>query len=82
MTMKLKPIIPVLVIAALTLSGTASAQAQDDPVPVTVKNFERAETDLYFDNIAKQGGFGKLFHYRTPTPIDKQDVVRMNRDTL
>ena len=82
--MKLKPIVQALLIAALTVSSTASAQAQaqDKPVPVTVKNFQRAETDLYFGTLVKQGGFGKLFHYRTPTPIDKQDVVRMNRDTL
>ena len=80
--MKLKQIIPAVLIAALTSSSTASAQAQDKPVPVTVKNFQRAESDLYFGNFVKQGGFGKLFHYRTPTPIDKQDVVRMNRDTL
>jgi para-nitrobenzyl esterase len=49
---------------------------------VTVKSFQRAESDQYFGNFVKQGGFGKLFNHRTPTPIDKQDVVRMNRDTL
>ncbi len=30
----------------------------------------------------KQGSFGKFFHLRQPTPIDKQGVIRMNRDTL
>ena len=30
----------------------------------------------------KDGGFGKLKHRREMASIDKQDVVRMNRDTL
>jgi hypothetical protein len=51
-------------------------------VPVTTVTFARAETDLYFGNSVRRGGFGKLYHYRTPTPIDKQEVIRMNRDTL
>jgi hypothetical protein len=51
-------------------------------VPVTAENFERAETDLYFGAVVKDGGFGKFHHNREPTPIDKQTVIRMNRDTL
>jgi hypothetical protein len=30
----------------------------------------------------KDGGFGKFIHNRTPTNVDKQIVIRMNRDTL
>jgi len=74
------PVIPAVLIAALTGSGPASAQGK--PEPVTAKNFQRAESDLYFGNFVKLGAFGKLYHYRTPTPIEKQEVVRMNRDTL
>lgn len=37
---------------------------------------------MAFRNIEKQGGFGKFFHYRDLTPLDKQVVVRQNRDTL
>jgi hypothetical protein len=51
-------------------------------VSVTPDNFTRAETELYFTNVAKDGGFGKYFHLRTPTPLDHQSVIRMNRDTL
>ena len=51
-------------------------------VPVTVSNFIRAETDLYFGRTAKSGGFGKLSHRRAMAAVDKQDVVRMNRDTI
>lgn len=51
-------------------------------VPVTVDTFIRAESDRYFTNRFKQGGFGKLFHMREPVPIDAQPVIRGNRDTL
>jgi Protein of unknown function (DUF1254) len=54
-----------------------------DCIPVTPQNFPRAETDLYFSNFIKgAGGIGRFMHNRLPTPIDKQDVIRMNRDTL
>ena len=32
--------------------------------------------------MVKDGGFGKFMHRREPTPIAKQTVIRMNRDTL
>ena len=56
--------------------------AGEATVPVNVSNFARAETDLYFSKAVKDGAFGKLRHRRQPAEIDKQDVVRMNRDTL
>jgi hypothetical protein len=63
--------------------GVSAQASAADAVPVTVDNFNRAESDLYLSTAAlKQGGFGKFFHYREPLPIDKQDVVRANRDTL
>ncbi|CAN7674810.1 DUF1254 domain-containing protein [Mesorhizobium sp. LjRoot246] len=51
-------------------------------VPVTADNFVRAESDLYFSNIVKDGGFGKFNHRREPAAIDNQTVIRLNRDTL
>ena len=59
--------------------GTAPASKA---VPVTLDNFIRAETDLYFSRTVKDGAFGELRHRREMASIDKQDVVRMNRDTL
>ena len=53
-----------------------------DTVPVSVENFSRAETDLYFGNAVKDGSFGKHAHHRQPIPIDNQPVIRINRDTL
>jgi hypothetical protein len=50
---------------------------------VNVTNFERAETDRMFAAIQVQaGGVNQLFHNRVPTPVDRQTVIRMNRDTL
>jgi len=62
-----QPVIPISVVKA---------------VSVTADNFVRAESDLYFSNIVKDGAFGKFIHNRLPTPIEKQTVIRMNRDTL
>jgi hypothetical protein len=50
---------------------------------VNALNFARAETDRYFARTVKlAGGLATFYHIRGPTPIDKQDVVRMNRDTI
>ena len=75
---------------APTASTPAAPAAQapepakcDDCVPVTAENFPHAESDLYFGMVAtKRGGFAKFEFDRTPTPLDQQTVVRMNRDTL
>jgi len=79
--MKTKLIIYAL--AALTLiNGTQAQSRKGNAVPVTPENFIRAESDRYFGKIAKNGSFGKFTHNRELTPIDKQLVVRPNRDTL
>lgn len=52
-------------------------------VPVTVDNFVRAETARMFEGtIESAGGTSRFVHNREPTPVDKQNVIRMNRDTL
>lgn len=51
-------------------------------IPVTPDSFVRAESDMYFSGIVKNGGFGKFDHTRDPAPLDKQTVIRLNRDTL
>ncbi len=51
--------------------------------PVTTNDFIRAETDTYFRRYAEKfDAFGKINHYRKLVPIEKQGVIRMNRDTL
>jgi len=52
------------------------------PVRVTIDNFRRAETDTYFARFVAQGAFGKLIHERELAAIDRQSVIRLNRDTL
>ena len=53
------------------------------PIPVTVENFIRAESDMHFTVVAiKDDGFGKFEHHRELSPIDNQTIIRMNRDTL
>jgi hypothetical protein len=62
--------------------GGIVPKALADAVPVTVDNFIRAESDLYFGNGFREGGLGKFAHRREPASIDKQSVIRLNRDTL
>jgi len=71
-----------LVGVGTTYGQIAAAQATGAPVPVTVDNFVRAESDMYIVGVAKQGGVGKLQHRREPASIDDQAVIRLNRDTL
>jgi hypothetical protein len=49
---------------------------------VTANNFVRAESDMYFGGVVANGGFSKFDHTREPAPLDKQTVIRLNRDTL
>lgn len=51
-------------------------------VRVTPDNFVRAESDLYFGNVVRDGVLGQFTHYRDFGPLDNQLVVRQNRDTL
>jgi hypothetical protein len=67
-------------LALAALGGNPAAAA--DPVPVTVDNFVRAESDLYLANMVKDGALGKFVHRREPAAIDNQTVIRLNRDTL
>jgi hypothetical protein len=60
--------------------GPASAAGTVQVMPQT---YIRAETDRSFHNIEQlAGGINKLYHFRAPTPVDGQTVVRMNKDTL
>jgi len=72
--------------AASLLAATGSVALARSPsgnaVPVTVDNYNRAQSDVYFDLNAKRGGFSKFLHLREPVPLDKQGIIRPNRDTL
>jgi hypothetical protein len=74
-----------IAIATLVVAWSAVLHAQVSAgmtIPVTPDNFDRAESDMYFSSTVKNGGFGKFHHNREVMPIDKQAVIRANRDTL
>ena len=93
--MKTKHLFTVVLAGMMAVSLTATAGAQQahveqtitslsatKAVPVTWKNFVRAESDTMFNSYVKMGAFGKFYNVPKPTPIDQQKVVRMNRDTI
>ena len=83
-------------VVALLVSSATSSFAQETqpiptqgqpaaaakPIPVTLDNFIRAETDMYFARVVKEGGLGKLVHSRQMADVNDQTIVRMNRDTI
>jgi hypothetical protein len=76
-----------LLASGYMLADSSLAQAQTAPkkniVPVTLKQFPTAETHhMMKASIDNLDCFGKWGHLRGFTPIDKQFVVRMNRETL
>jgi hypothetical protein len=78
--MDLRQTISTLSLLASILSvGSQNGSATE---LVTPDNFNRAEADFFFKKKVDDGMFGKIVHVREPAPIDKQLVVRINRDTL
>jgi len=74
------------ILAAMSLviaSAAASAQTTASSTElVTVENYNRAQTDVNFAGVVKNGGFGKFRHGRELAPPVQQGIVRPNRDTL
>ena len=72
--------------AASLLAATSSVALAQPPsgtaVLVSVDNYNRAQTDVYFGQIVKAGAFGKFRHGRELAPIVSHGIVRPNRDTL
>ena len=77
-------------ILVLGLATTVSAQDMKEPMTpkkepqaVTVDNFLRAATDIELSKyVALAEGVNRFYHFRSPTPVEKQPTIRMNRDTL
>jgi len=72
--------------AASLLAATGSAALAQPPsgtaVPVTIDNYNRAQSDVYFGQTVKAGAFGKFRHGRELAPVVSRGIVRPNRDTL
>lgn len=50
---------------------------------VNVDNYVHAATSRHFANTARMAkGVNRFAHGRRPTPLDKQRIMRMNRDTI
>ena len=76
-------LVPFSVSLAAQATGEQPAASGGTTIPVTVDNYVAAETAGQFARFIKiSGGINKLMSFREPTPIDKQSVIRMNRDTL
>ena len=70
-----------LIVSSLLLFGNSALA--DEVVTVNVDNFVRAETASQIDRSLKMmQGVNKWWHLYEPVPLDKQTVIRMNRDTL
>lgn len=72
-----------LTLSLAAISAVALPQTPSSPtVPVTIDNYNRAQSDVYFAFTAKSGGFGKFRHGRDLAPIGPGGIIRPNRDTL
>lgn len=54
----------------------------DGKILVTPDNFVRAESDVYMASQVRDGMLGQFKHTREPAPVDRQLIVRLNRDTI
>jgi hypothetical protein len=79
--------------AVVPASGTVSTlpdlghpsrwkRTSDGKVLVTPDNFIRAESNIYMAGQLKDGAFGQFKHTREPVPLDRQNIIRLNRDTI
>jgi hypothetical protein len=75
------PICAGSLLAATSAVGLAQPPS-GTAVPVTVDNYNRAQTDVYFGQTVKAGAFAKFRHGRELAPIVSRGIVRPNRDTL
>src|SRR5260370_27009885 len=70
-------------VSLAVVSSVASAQTSaSQNTLVTVENYNRAQTDVNFAGVVKNGGFGNFRHGRELAPPAQQGIVRPNRDTL
>src|SRR5260370_594648 len=70
-------------VSLAVVSSVASAQTSASLTTlVTVENYNRAQTDINFAGVVKNGGFGKIPHCRELAPPPPQGNVRPHRRTL
>ena len=67
---------------AMAPRGALSRTVHNKVIAVTADNFVRAESDLFFGQIVREGGFGKFQHQRGLVEAEDQTATRPNRDML
>jgi hypothetical protein len=74
------------ILAAMSLAIASSVASAQTPAfqnqLVTVENYNRAQSDIYFAGLAKSGGFGNFRHGRELVPPTQRGIIRPNRDTF
>ena len=73
---------PICAVLAATSSVALAQPLSGTAVQVTIDNYNRAQSDVYFGETVKAGAFGKFRHGRELAPIASRGIVRPNRDTL
>ena len=72
-----------MALALGAISPITRTQTPPGPAaPVTIDNYNRAQTDVNFAGVVKNDDFGKFRHGRELAPPAQQGIVRPNRDTL
>ena len=74
------------ILAAMSLAIASSIAWAQTPASqnqlVTVENYNRAQSDVYFAGLVKSGGFGKFRHGRELVRPTQRGIIRPNRDTF
>ncbi|WP_394830167.1 DUF1254 domain-containing protein [Pendulispora rubella] len=81
----LASVAPAMALAATSCAAHAQPPSQppsNSAAPVTIDNYNRAQTDVYFAGTVKAGTLGQFKHGRELAPIVNRGIVRGNRDTL
>ena len=77
-----------LVVSSLLVIGCSKSEETStanttDTIPVTLKNYKVADSDVANGNLMKMGAMNKLVHLPVkPFDLSHQNVVRMNQDTI
>ncbi len=58
------------------------SRTSEGKIIVTPDNFIRAESNVYMAAQVADGAFGTFKHTREVAPVDRQLIVRLNRDTI
>lgn len=71
------------VASAQAVSNDLDALIESREIPVLIRNFARAATDIELSKyVSLTGGVNSFFHFRNAGDVDNQPTIRMNFDTV